>query len=115
MTRDRKPRLFYSCSRFPACSNCLGAHPDGTPLGIPVSREVRILRTECHKIMNEVFGEWRDLSRKQKANVYSWMKANAPRTHVAEMEKAEVLATIEILKKELLRRTAFPDSVETEQ
>ncbi len=111
-TRDGKPRLFYSCSRFPACANSLGAHPDGTPLGIPVSKEVRILRTECHKLMDQVFGKWSDLSRRKKAEVYSWMKANAPKTHVAEMVETELRETMILLRKEIRKGMFHFNSIE---
>jgi ssDNA-binding Zn-finger/Zn-ribbon topoisomerase 1 len=113
-TRDGKARVFFGCSRFPECRGTHGAHPDGRPLGVPGNAEVKRLRREVHSLLDEIFGEWKELSRKEKAEIYRFMKENTLREHVGEMLEPELLATIVILKAELLRRFAFPDENEIE-
>jgi hypothetical protein len=43
-----KPRKFYGCSRYPYCKSVHGAHPDGSPLGIPANDETKKKRIEAH-------------------------------------------------------------------
>ncbi len=41
-------RAFWQCSRASNCSGVHGAHPDGTPMGIPGNRETNRARVEAH-------------------------------------------------------------------
>lgn len=52
--KNGDPRKFYGCNRFPKCFGVHGAHPDGTPLGIPGDQETKQARVRAH----EVFSEW---------------------------------------------------------
>ncbi|MBE0568938.1 MAG: hypothetical protein IH577_04610 [Deltaproteobacteria bacterium] len=46
--KNGEGRLFYGCSRWPDCRSTHGAHPDGSPLGVPANGETKAARVEAH-------------------------------------------------------------------
>ena len=72
-TRDGEPKKFFGCSRWPECNGIHGAHPDGTPLGIPANAVTKAARIRAHDAFDRL---WKDetspLTRKQ---AYAWMQA----------------------------------------
>jgi hypothetical protein len=62
-TRDGKPKKFYSCSRWPACSGIHGAHPNGAPMGIPGNAETKAWRIKAHAAFDE---SYKDLPRPER-------------------------------------------------
>ena len=68
--RDGLPRQFYGCSRWPACPGSHGAHPDGSPVGVPANRETKAARMRAHAAFDAL---WKggELSR---ADAYRWMR-----------------------------------------
>lgn len=58
---------FWGCSRFPSCRATHGAHPDGSPLGIPANRETKNARIAAHAAFDPI---WEDA-----AKVYDGQKA----------------------------------------
>ena len=42
-------RKFWGCSRWPNCKATHGAHPDGSPVGIPADKETKALRVKAHE------------------------------------------------------------------
>jgi len=96
--RNGESRPFYGCSRFPECRATHGAHPDGKPFGVPATKEVKELRVKVHQKMDEVFGAWKTLSRQEKREVYFWLRDNAPKGHVGEMNEEDLLKTMKALE-----------------
>jgi ssDNA-binding Zn-finger/Zn-ribbon topoisomerase 1 len=60
---DGSARMFYGCSRFPQCATCHGAHPDGSPLGIPADKPTREARMSTHTAFDRLWKTGR-MSRK---------------------------------------------------
>lgn len=48
-------RNFYGCTNFPKCRGTHGAHPDGSPLGVPGDTATKQGRIECHTLFDEVW------------------------------------------------------------
>lgn len=98
--KDGRPRKFYGCSRYPQCTEIHGCHPDGTPLGIPATKEIRDMRTAVHALAEKIW-KWDD--RKQKAQMYAWMKINTKSGHIAKMLEDELSDTtvklLELMKQ----------------
>lgn len=46
--KNGQGRLFYGCSRYPACRGIHGAHPNGKPLGVPGNKETKAARSRAH-------------------------------------------------------------------
>ena len=53
--KDSKHGLFYGCNRYPACRASHGAHPDGSPLGIPANAETKKMRIAAHKAFDQLW------------------------------------------------------------
>jgi len=103
-TKDGKNRKFYGCSAFPRCKETVGAHPNGVPLGIPLTDEGKSLRIELHKMLDEKLHSgvsWSKQTREQKHMTTAWLRKNAPKSHVAEMDMVELKETLEKLKENL--------------
>lgn len=99
LTRDKQPRKFYGCSRYPECKATHGAHPNGQPLGIPATPEVKELRMKAHRLLETKFGEWKTISGKQKEVMYLWLKQNTQSGHIGKMGKEELLDLITYLQQ----------------
>lgn len=60
---------FYGCTRYPACNGTHGAHPDGSPLGVPANRATKDARIAAHAAFDTL---WKSggMTRKE---AYRWM------------------------------------------
>lgn len=67
--KDGTARQFYGCSNFPECTTCHGAHPDGTPLGIPGDKATRAARMLAHIAFDTL---WQGRKWKRKG-AYVWL------------------------------------------
>lgn len=52
---DGRPRPFWGCQAFPACNGTHGAHPDGTPLGVPGTAAVKAARNRAHAAFDRLW------------------------------------------------------------
>lgn len=48
---------FWGCERFPRCKATHGAHPDGTPLGVPGTMDVKLARIRAHEAFDRLWTE----------------------------------------------------------
>lgn len=73
MLRNSRYGLFWGCSNYKetGCKAAHGAHPDGTPLGIPADDRTKQARIEAHAEFDKL---WKDgpLTR---GGAYRWMQA----------------------------------------
>ena len=67
----RKSRFgqFYGCSTWPKCDAAHGAHPDGTPLGVPANKATKQARIKAHEAFDTL---WKG-GRMKRSEAYSWM------------------------------------------
>lgn len=83
----------YRCMAYPSCAGRHGAHPDGTPLGIPANQVTRRLRMDVHAVLNAVWS-WEDsLAR---AACYRWLE-HVSIGHVARMDAEECTRILSML------------------
>jgi hypothetical protein len=61
---------FWGCERFPTCKATHGAHPDGTPLGIPGTRDEKAARRSAHAAIDVI---WQS-GRMNRGGVYAWLE-----------------------------------------
>jgi len=64
-------RKFYGCTRWPQCKGTHGAHPDGSPLGIPADKTTKQARIRAH----EAFDSLREIHGVKKPQAYYWLGA----------------------------------------
>jgi hypothetical protein len=53
--RDGRPRKFYGCPNWPACTGTHGAHPDGKPLGTPADDVTKAARIRAHEVFDRLW------------------------------------------------------------
>lgn len=89
---------FFGCSRYPECRGSHSVHPDGSPMGIPGDKETREWRQRLHDECERVWGPFEKISQRQKNYMYQFLRDNAPKMHISEMNIEECKTTIEIVK-----------------
>ena len=99
---------WYGCPRYPDCTGAHGAHPNGAPLGIPVTKATREARIRVHAAFDAL---WRGCPRydslpKPRELAYRWladrMRLDPADCHIGQFtadqcERAEVvLASVRV-------------------
>ena len=88
---------FYGCEKWPACKATHGAHPDGTPLGIPGTQDEKAARIRAHAAIDVI---WQS-GRMTRGGMYAWLRrsmnlseaeCHVGRFNVAQCEEAIRLA-----------------------
>lgn len=95
------PRKFYGCSNFPNCRATHGAHPDGSPLGVPGDNETKRLRIEGHKLLNQWQMARGYTNRKEVYEALS--KAMNTDIHFGELSSDECLRVIDFLHHDIVK------------
>lgn len=98
--RNGSATLFYRCSQYPECTDTHAAHPDGSPQGIPVTREIRALRKHVHDLANEI---WPWENREERHKFYEWLALNTRAGHIGQMLEWELL-DLEVKLKDLIEQ-----------
>jgi ssDNA-binding Zn-finger/Zn-ribbon topoisomerase 1 len=100
-----EPRKFYGCSRFPDCQATHGAHPDGSPLGVPGDHETKLARSQAHAVFDRL---WKgpDAQFTQKG-AYAWlqrvMRLTPDEAHIGQFNKHQCRQVAEAARAELER------------
>ncbi len=68
--RNSKHGQFYGCTKWPRCDGTHGAHPNGSPMGVPADKATKLARIEAHKAFDEL---WKSGTYSRSA-AYSWMR-----------------------------------------
>jgi ssDNA-binding Zn-finger/Zn-ribbon topoisomerase 1 len=80
--KNGEGRLFFGCSNFPKCHGIHGAHPDGSPLGIPGNKETKLARNAAHLALDALIEQqgW------AKKGAYAWLglRLGIPREKVRQ-------------------------------
>lgn len=90
--------LFYGCERFPACRSTHGAHPNGKPLGVPATAEVKKARIAAHDAFDRL---WKGGGMKRKA-AYRWLTQAMGRerqVHIGEMGIEDCRRVVELVRQ----------------
>lgn len=61
---------FYGCTRYPECDGRHGAHPNGSPLGIPADKATREARIRAHEAFDRL---WRS-GEMRRPDAYRWLR-----------------------------------------
>jgi len=103
MTMKRKysketRKSFYFCPQ--GCDIYVSSHPNGTPVGHPVKREVRELRSLAHQLANRVWNYQDSATREQ---MYIWLGKHSLSGHFGHMDKDELVETIDKIQRIIKR------------
>ncbi len=77
-------RLYYRCPM--SCDYMIGAHPDGTPLGIPANGPTRAARRRAHAAFDRL---WKGKKMRRKAAytlLRSWLGLSHAEGHIARFD-----------------------------
>lgn len=100
--RDSKFGKFYGCSQYPSCKGTHGAHPDGTPLGIPADAATRKSRMSAHAALEDIKSAYGWTTN----DTYRWLSKNMgmPRddVHIGVFTKDECDYVVSICQEALL-------------
>lgn len=99
--RPSKYGLFYGCTTFPDCRSTHGAHPDGSPLGIPATGDTKKARIAAHAVFDRLWDRphFRKKERKRARNdAYRWLAAQigVREIHIGELNVEECAKVIEV-------------------
>lgn len=102
--RNSKFGKFYGCTAFPNCRGTHGAHPDGTPLGVPANKETKEARIRAHAAFDAVWKARQknfNLSRTvARGECYAWlavaMRMRKEDCHIARFDVATCARVIEV-------------------
>jgi ssDNA-binding Zn-finger/Zn-ribbon topoisomerase 1 len=72
------PKPFYGCTHYPMCCATHGAHPDGSPLGIPANAETKRWRIAAHAALDPLWGRDDEalhqvIKKRYRHAVYDWL------------------------------------------
>lgn len=92
---------YYRCVKYPVCDGSIGAHPDGTPMGIPADAATRDARKLAHRAFDQLW-----LSKRfKRAKAYEWLakQLNLPveKAHIAMFDLDTCLRVITLVDVEV--------------
>lgn len=92
--KDGQARKFWGCSQWPECSGVHGAHPDGTPLGIPADKETKELRIKAHAALDGL----RQAIRLSRADAYKLLQQimgmSEDEAHIGRFSKEQCMEAV---------------------
>jgi ssDNA-binding Zn-finger/Zn-ribbon topoisomerase 1 len=87
-------RKFWGCSRWPECSGVLGAHPDGSPMGIAGDKATRLARIAAHAAFDAAWRA-RGMTRDE---AYLWLQELTGLTrngaHISKFDETQCRALV---------------------
>lgn len=103
--RQFKHPHFWGCSRFPECRGTHGAHPDGTPLGIPANKETKEWRIKAHDAFDTLWKCSQITMTRKKAYKLLAQKLGVSEVHIGESDIptcARIIQASEEIRAELM-------------
>lgn len=91
-------KQYYYCPR--KCDIFIAAHPNGSPVGTPVVREIRELRCYAHILADKI---WKYKIPAERHQMYAWLKKHSLSGHFGMMGEEELVNTIDRLQKIIKR------------
>lgn len=88
----------YRCT-VDGCRGTHGAHPDGSPHGVPADQRTRRARSEAH----EVFDRTWKMGKITRDQAYAWMRETTGCGHISEMTREQCRQLVDAVYKR------FPD------
>lgn len=101
---DGRKCRFYGCVNWPLCDGSYGAHPDGSPLGIPANAATKTARIRAHDAFDRLWKSGR-MTRNQ---AYVWLRRRMNLTfaegHIGRFDAEQCERLIVLANTELTKR-----------
>lgn len=97
-------KLVYRCARRndTRCQGSHGAHPDGTPMGIPAHWSVRVVRRKAHSVFDLLWNG--QGSRMSRGAAYRWlqdrMQMTQDQAHISRFDAAQCERVLALVRAE---------------
>ena len=98
-----KRGYYYGCSRHPVCHGSHGAHPNGSPLGVPANAETKRWRIKAHEVFNRLYAFYPPgkMRRKARSQAYRFlqeiMDLSKDEAHIGRFNIEQCQRLIELL------------------
>jgi len=98
---------FYGCTRWreTGCPGAHGAHPDGSPMGVPAPLETRRARRRAHATFDLLWQSRRHASNSARKNAYVWMRQamglSVEEAHIGRFTIEQCEQLIALVEREL--------------
>lgn len=96
---------WWGCPNWPECNLTCAEHPDGSLASIPISKEVKELRKQAHRIAELIWGKW-DSKECDKKKMYAWLEATTSKGHFGKMNREELIEAIQFMNRDFLSNQA---------
>jgi ssDNA-binding Zn-finger/Zn-ribbon topoisomerase 1 len=108
--RRSKHGLFWGCERYPACEASHGAHPDGSPLGVPADKETKAARIAAHAAFDRLWQAATKAGIKSaRKGAYAWLQQvlhlSSEECHIGKFDKAMCERVIAVCEARLREET----------
>lgn len=99
--RKSKYGLFYGCVNYPYCTAAHGAHPDGSPLGVPADKGTKEARIAAHAAFDKLWkGEDAPFKRE---DAYKWLKdkmgLSSEECHIGRFDKDTCKKVVDVCRE----------------
>lgn len=108
-TYSQKMRRFYYKCNQENCEGYIGAHPDGSPLGIPANKKIRQKRQEAHEVFDRLWKEGH-CKRTTAYRIMAERMGIEDELHIANLGWAECEQLIKLSNEFLVAGRAFSGS-----
>lgn len=93
-----KPRRFWGCRNFPECKGTHGAHPDGTPMGIPADEETKKWRVKAHDVLTDIANKYGLSRNEQYSMIQGLMHMSPSEAHISNFNTEQCQKLIRLLQ-----------------
>jgi ssDNA-binding Zn-finger/Zn-ribbon topoisomerase 1 len=87
-------RFFWGCCAYPKCKGVHGAHPDGTPLGIPANLETKRWRQAAHELFDQLWKSGAHSREEAYEELQRRMKMTKEEAHIGRFTKEQCIELI---------------------
>lgn len=95
--RNGGNKVFYGCSRYPACTCIMGSHPDGTPYGVPADKETKEWRVKAHQEFDRLWKSYRYTRHQAYEFLANIMQIPLKDAHISNFNKEQCQKLLEKL------------------
>jgi len=94
-------RMYYRCSNYPQCRGAHGAHPDGTPLGVPANAQTKQARIQAHNSFDKLWKGDPPLMSRTSAymEMQDLMGMSSQQAHIGRFSFEECWKLMDLLKE----------------
>jgi ssDNA-binding Zn-finger/Zn-ribbon topoisomerase 1 len=105
LLKPSKYNPFYGCTKWreTGCKGSHGAHPDGSPMGVPANAATKLARSRAHEAFDRMWKSWH-MTRKE---AYRWMQLalglSKDEAHIGKYSEAQCDQLVALVNESMRR------------